>query len=190
MLDNAVILAGGKSSRMGEDKALLPFGGYSTMAEYQYRRLQKVFPSVYISAKENKFPFDANIIIDRYCESSPMVAIASILDELQEDFFLLSVDMPLLSLRVIEKLVDVYNKESAYDIYTLKSANGLEPTASIYTMKIVATIKELLSKEKHKLHTLLSNNKVKSVEWIYGKDFLNVNRKEEYFYAKEQFSVK
>ncbi len=26
-----VIFAGGKSSRMGKDKALLPFGGYSTL---------------------------------------------------------------------------------------------------------------------------------------------------------------
>jgi len=38
-----VILCGGKSSRMGEDKALLPFGEYSTLVQYQYERLQSVF---------------------------------------------------------------------------------------------------------------------------------------------------
>jgi len=39
--DTAIIFAGGKSSRMGRDKALLPFGGYDTLTEYQYRRLSQ-----------------------------------------------------------------------------------------------------------------------------------------------------
>ena len=34
-----VILCGGKSSRMKEDKALLPFSNASSLAKYQYKRL-------------------------------------------------------------------------------------------------------------------------------------------------------
>ncbi len=190
MLHNAVILAGGKSSRMGEDKALLPFGGYPTMAEYQYRKLQEIFPNVYMSAKENKFDFDVDIIYDRYSQSSPMVAIASILEELQEDFFLLSVDMPLLSLDAIKKLLNVYNKENFYEIYTLESADGIAPTASIYTTKIAPTVQELLKNQNHKLKRLLAKQRVKSVEWKEEREFLNVNRKEQYLYAKENINVK
>ncbi|MDP1784432.1 MAG: NTP transferase domain-containing protein, partial [Sulfuricurvum sp.] len=36
-----ILFAGGKSSRMGSDKSLLPFGGYPTLAQYQYERLSK-----------------------------------------------------------------------------------------------------------------------------------------------------
>ena len=190
MLRNAVILAGGKSSRMGEDKALLPFGGYPTMAEYQYRKLQKIFPNVYISAKENKFDFDADIILDRYSESSPMVAIASILDELQEDFFLLSVDMPLLPIEAIEKLIEVYNREDFYEIYTLKSPNGLEPTATIYTKKVAATVEDLIVKRVHRLHSLLAMSSVKIVEYGDGRGFINLNRREYYLLAKSELNVK
>ena len=190
MLHNAVILAGGKSSRMGEDKALLPFGAYSTMAEFQYNKLQKIFPNVYISAKENKFDFDAKVILDRYKESSPMVAIASILEELQEDFFLLSVDMPLLSIEAIEKLVEAYNRENFYEVYLLKSPNGLEPTAAIYTTKIAATIEEFLKRESYKLMNFLNTSKIKIVEWESEKDFVNLNYKEEYIYIKELINVK
>jgi molybdopterin-guanine dinucleotide biosynthesis protein A len=43
-----VIFAGGKSSRMGEDKSLLPFGTFSSLAEYQYNRLSNIFDIVYI----------------------------------------------------------------------------------------------------------------------------------------------
>jgi len=60
-----VIFAGGKSSRMGEDKALLPFASFSTLAEYQQTKLSKLFTHVYISCKEkNNFPFEANFIED------------------------------------------------------------------------------------------------------------------------------
>jgi len=60
-----VIFAGGKSSRMGENKALLPFAGFETLTEYQYTRLSKIFSSVYISCKDKSiFSFDANFIED------------------------------------------------------------------------------------------------------------------------------
>jgi len=66
---NAIIFAGGKSSRMGRDKALLPFGEYSTLCEYQYQRLAKIFETVHISTKEAKFDFDAPLIYDLYPQS-------------------------------------------------------------------------------------------------------------------------
>jgi len=61
--DTAIIFAGGKSSRMGRDKALLPFGGYDTLTEYQYRRLSKIFNRVYISTKNDKFNFNGQFLI-------------------------------------------------------------------------------------------------------------------------------
>ena len=186
MLNNAVILAGGKSSRMGEDKALMPFGGYSSMTEYQYRRLEKIFKNVYISAKENKFDFEANIILDKYPQSSPMVAIASILEELNDDFFLISVDMPLLSADAINALIALYNKEPEYDIYVLKSPNGDEPTATIYTKKIINQIKEFLEQNIHKLQYLINSVNKVSIKWDNISEFININDKKSYNYAKKQ----
>ena len=62
----AVLFAGGRSSRMGQDKALLPFAGFKTLSEYQYRRLSEIFEKVYISSKEDKFDFQADILFDTY----------------------------------------------------------------------------------------------------------------------------
>jgi len=67
----AVIFAGGKSSRMGSDKALLPFGGYGSLSEFQYHKLSRTFKKVYLSAKEDKFDFAMEDIHDRYEESTP-----------------------------------------------------------------------------------------------------------------------
>ncbi|MDQ1268445.1 MAG: molybdenum cofactor guanylyltransferase, partial [Campylobacterota bacterium] len=60
-----VIFAGGKSSRMGKDKSLLPFGTFDTLTEFQLNRLGKIFKNVYISCKEkSKFNFEAEFIED------------------------------------------------------------------------------------------------------------------------------
>jgi len=182
VLENAVILAGGKSSRMGRDKALLPFGGYESMAEYQYRRLERVFKNVYISTKENKFNFDANLILDNSNIYSPMVAIESALNYLQDDFFLISVDIPLLSIEAIEKLREEYLKNSSYDLYILKSTNGLEPTAAIYTKNLLPKISEYIDRDIHKLNYLASNVKKMSLNWSKTEEFLNINYEKTYNY--------
>lgn len=189
MLNNAVILAGGKSSRMGEDKALMSFGEYSTMAEYQYRRLKKIFKNVYISAKENKFDFDAEIIIDKYKTSSPLVAIASIIEELKEDFFLISVDMPLLSEQAIKRLLKSYNEMASYNLYILQSSNGLEPTAAIYTKELLPNIQNQIENNIHKLNYLVKNCNTLSIKWDILDEFININDMSQYIYAKKHKNV-
>jgi len=178
---SAVILAGGKSSRMGEDKALLPFGGYKSMSEYQYIKLKKIFKTVYISSKENKFNFKADLILDKYKESSPLVAIISILEELKCDaFFLLSVDMPYISLEDIESLIKVYKSEPNYEVYTLISKNGIEPTATIYTKAILNRAKIMIKENNHKLKHLITSSKYKAVISNKSENFININTKYEY----------
>ena len=54
-MQTCVILAGGKSSRMGQDKTLLPFGGFVTLTHYQVAKFSKVFDEVFVSSKFEKF---------------------------------------------------------------------------------------------------------------------------------------
>lgn len=51
---NCVILCGGKSSRMGEDKSKLIFKN-QTLTQFQVEKFSKIFKNVYVSAKEDKF---------------------------------------------------------------------------------------------------------------------------------------
>ena len=81
-VSTAVIFAGGKSSRMGEDKALLPFANYPTLTEFQQDKLSTLFDEVYISAKENKFDFDCKVIQDNDKENSPLVGLISVFESL------------------------------------------------------------------------------------------------------------
>ena len=105
-----VIFAGGKSSRMGEDKSLLPFGTYPTLLQYQHARLSQLFSSVYISCKNSeKFSFNANFLEEDYEVYAPTAGFVHTLHTLQEKkFFAISVDTPFIDETTITTL---YNQD-------------------------------------------------------------------------------
>ncbi|MEA1879120.1 MAG: molybdenum cofactor guanylyltransferase MobA [Campylobacterota bacterium] len=181
----AVIFAGGKSSRMGKDKALLPFKAYPTLSEFQYYRLTELFQTVYLSSKEHKFNFSCNIIEDVYKQSSPLVGIISVLETLKTDaVFILSVDAPLVDKEVINMLyltkLALDDSNAHYDAIIAQSPNGLEPLCGIYTSHILTRAKQHLEANNHKLHTLLKVSKIKLVHFDDSIPFSNLNTPEQY----------
>lgn len=181
-IDTAVVFAGGKSSRMGQDKALLGFGKYNSLAEYQYIKLKKLFKTVYISTKTDKFDFKAPLLIDRYDESSPMVALASMFETLEEEAILiLSVDMPMIEKPEIDKMIEAYHdNRSTAEIIVGISPRGLEPLFGIYSRKILPTVHTLLSQDTHRMKALLDSAKSIFVTYENAHSFANINTPQEY----------
>ncbi len=176
----AVIFAGGKSSRMGADKALLPFGTFQTLSEYQYHKLTELFSKVYLCAKTDKFDFQAHIITDRYEESSPLVGIISVFETLDADeVFVLSVDAPLVDAPVIEKLF-LASKHSHDDAVIAQSPDGLEPLCGIYRRSMLPLAKKHLSAHNHRLTDLLHASRLSTVRFDSPEPFANLNTQEEY----------
>ena len=181
-----IIFAGGKSSRMGQDKALLPFGGYNTLSEFQQVRLSKLFKKVYISAKENKFDFDVNIIEDNYNDNSPLVGIISIFETLKVDkVFILSVDAPFVNKKVIDKLI---NSNNRFDAVVAKSKSGVQPLCGIYKRSILPIAQEHLKSKNHRLHSLLKKVETQFVPFEDDALFLNLNHPHEYEKAQKSFN--
>jgi molybdopterin-guanine dinucleotide biosynthesis protein A len=175
----AVIFAGGKSSRMGRDKALLPFGGFNSLAEYQYERLSKIFDRVYISAKSNKFDFEVDVIEDSYEESSPLVGIVSVFETLNiTEVFVLSVDAPFVDNATIYSLY----RESLLrkDAIVASSPYGIEPLCAIYRQTILTVAKEFVEQGNHRLQALLGNVDTQIIKFNREDIFINLNHPEEY----------
>ena len=174
----AILFAGGKSSRMGRDKALLPFGKYSTLSEYQYRRLKTLFKEVYIAAKDDKFDFDAEIIYDRYEESSPLVGIVSVFETLPNDkVFILSVDAPFVDASVMEKLI----KESeGYDAVIAKTKSGRQPLCGVYSRAVLDVALDNISKGDHRIGNVLKCVETHFVFFEEDALFANLNHPHEY----------
>jgi len=183
----AVIFAGGKSSRMGKDKALLPFAGYNTLSEFQYNKLSTLFKKVYLSAKEDKFDFDATVITDRYEENSPLVGIISIFETLEEDeVFILSVDAPFVNEEVIEKLL---NHEEEFDAVIAKSTSGTQPLCGVYRRSILPLAQKHLREGNHRLNDLLKAAHTQFVTFEDDIPFINLNHPHEYENALKLISL-
>ena len=183
-----IIMAGGKSSRMKRDKALLPFEGYNSLAEYQYKRFQPFFKKVYLSAKNNKFDFPMELIEDCYSDSSPLVALISIFDTLKEvdEVFILSVDSPFVEIEIFKKLLDEAEKSS--DIVVAHSPNGVEPLCAIYRRSMLDIAKDMIGRNSHKLQILLEQVNTQKVCFNNKKSFMNLNYPSDYELAKDLFS--
>ncbi len=177
-----VIFAGGKSSRMGQDKALLPFASYSTLTEYQYERLSKIFTSVYIVTKDaSKFHFQANFIedakdIEVFAPTAGFLALFQTITS--KRFFVLSVDAPFIDTPIIKKLIDADSDTS--DATIAKTDDGIQPLCGIYHRSLAQTFEQMLQEENHKLGLMLHNANTNFVYFSDKKHFLNCNHPHEY----------
>ena len=107
-----VILSGGKSSRMGEDKSLLPFSSSNSLIEFQFNRLKPYFKDIYISSKNDKFDFlndKSKLILDKNQDIySPILALQTILEKFDK-VFIITVDTPFVKIETIGKLINHSN---------------------------------------------------------------------------------
>ena len=172
-----VILAGGKSSRMKEDKCFLLYKN-TTLIQYQYNRLKKLFPKVYISSKTNKFDFECDLILDHEDDYSPLIALDSIIKNIYENkFFLITVDTPNVSLNSIEKIIQ---NSKNYDINIASTNNNKHNLCGIFSSNIKEQIQIMLKNGNHKISELIS--KVNSTNTFIKdeNEFINLNTKEDY----------
>jgi molybdopterin-guanine dinucleotide biosynthesis protein A len=176
----AIIFAGGKSSRMGQDKALLPFAGSDSLAHYQYHRLKRLFGRVYLGSKSEKFGFDAPVILDRYPQHSPLAGLLSLFEALdEEECFILSVDAPFVESSIIATLLEA-DKVRRYDAVIAQSPHGIEPLCGLYRRSIVPLAETYLASDRHRMTALLRDAHTLFVSFDDKALFDNLNRPEEY----------
>ncbi|MBZ7953922.1 molybdenum cofactor guanylyltransferase [Campylobacter sp. W0018] len=184
---NCVILCGGKSSRMGEDKSKLKIKN-ETLSEFQVKKMSRFFKKVYVSAKEDKFNQQFSLIKDdlKFQFYSPMLALYSIFSYFKDEFvFILSVDSPSISENEILKLQSFLKED--YYIIIAKTKSYKHPLCGFYHSSLKNLCEEYLKKNEHKIGLLFSQVKTKFVEFENEDAFLNLNFYQEYEKFKSEF---
>ena len=183
-----ILFAGGKSSRMGEDKSLLPFGGFPTLSQFQHNRLSKLFTHVSISTKTaDKFDFDADFILDpEEVDYAPTAGFVSAFRAVEDErIMVLSVDTPFVDDAVFQSLIAA--DETGLDAVIAKTATGSHPLCGIYHRSLLEEFERMLREGDHRLGKLLASRQTKYVEFEDEEAFANLNHPHEYQQALSRF---
>lgn len=133
-----LVLAGGKSRRMGTDKALLTNAGETQLAR-AVRLLDSVSERVYVSTSEALKDEPARslypLLVDRYADLGPVAGIRTALDTHPDaDWLVVACDLPNLSRDLLDLLLAARSTTDAPFIAFESVHNGLpEPLCAIYT---------------------------------------------------------
>lgn len=193
----AVILTGGKSSRMGTDKALLHIGE-KTFTEEIYRRLKRNFDNIVLSVsaidKYAGLNLKAEQVEDVYQSIGPMGGIYSVLKNTGYDqIFVVGVDNPFISEKAVKTIMDL---GQGYDICLIEKENGrLQPLFAMYGNSCIPYMEQMIAKKIYKMTELcaLAKTRTVSVQELEEKSgekledtLINLNTMEDYLkYCKE-----
>ncbi len=177
------ILAGGKSNRMGTDKALLLVQD-EPLLKRMIRLIRPFCATIAISGQKNDYAgFNAEMIPDLYAGCGPISGVISSLKHSSVEWNLLvSVDVPFINEEFIQYLISQIGQ---YDCIIPEHKGGVEPLIGLYNKQILPIIDEMISNGDYKLMRLLSrlntryvdcNNLIKQ----FPRLFYNVNRPEDY----------
>ncbi len=179
----ALILLGGKSSRMGEDKAKLI---YHNMP--QYLHLAEMFSSLGIPAflscrndqLSNYSQSDLNLIEDTFLNLGPMSGILSAFrTDSKSAWLIVACDIPLLDATVIEELISNRNSNSVATAFISPRDNWPEPLISIWEPKSYSMALSFLSIGYSCPRKVLINSETNLVECSQPEKLVNVNTQEE-----------
>ena len=182
----AVILVGGKSSRMGRAKALLPFDNEPLIA-HVVRRLKSWFPEIIVvAAPDQELPeLSAVLVRDEIAYQGPVSGIYHGLKAATRDVcFVTSCDAPFLNFELIDHLLE---QISEYDVVVPFWQERFQPLHAIYRTSVVPLLKEQLERGELRpifLYDKVRTRKIQEAEIRRldpeGLSFLNMNSPADY----------
>ncbi len=162
-MSTAVILAGGRSRRMGRDKLRLVYGG-ETLLELAVRRFSAVFDRVYLSVGEaDKYPeIGCERAVDLYPGCGPMAGLhAALLKTPDEGVFLAAADLPFADPQAALKIASLCG-DSAAALLTDETGR-LEPTFGYYKKELLPAAERLLQAGRYKMLALFDEAPLRRV---------------------------
>ncbi|MDP0501523.1 MAG: molybdenum cofactor guanylyltransferase [Verrucomicrobiota bacterium JB022] len=130
----ALVLAGGKSRRMGRDKAALRRPDGRTQLEHTVALAQRFADRVYVSRRSAPVPPERwPVLVDRWPGQGPLGAILSAqLTHPQAEWLVLACDLPLLEERTLERLLASVQPQDAAVAYRSEFDGKPEPLCALY----------------------------------------------------------
>ena len=156
---SGIILAGGRSLRMGRDKTLLLLNN-ETLIERTIKKLQNVVDEIIIASNQTeKYNFPGLMeVIDTYPGVGPLGGLhAGLMASRHRHAFVISGDMPLFTEELARYLLE---RREGYDVVVPNIQNRWEPLCAVYSKKCIEPIESCLQTNMRNVHSFYSQVKV------------------------------
>ena len=150
---SAIILAGGKSSRMGTDKGLVDFNG-KKMIEHVIAGISTVAGNIMVVSNNNCYrEMGYNVVRDMHLNCGPLGGIhAGLAHSVTEWNFVVGCDMPFVNHEIIDFLVgQIGDADAIVPVHD----NKFEPLCALYHLSAIAKIETLLLSGELKMQNVI-----------------------------------
>jgi molybdopterin-guanine dinucleotide biosynthesis protein A len=157
----ALILAGGDSSRMGQDKANLILDD-ATLLQRATATLQKVFPKVIISVREPRAEVALPQVCDAEPDGGPLAGLVAGLAQVESSWmFALACDMPFIQPAVIERMAELRGEHQA--VVPLIGGHP-QPLFAFYAKAALDTMREMQAAGEKRVRAVLQQLDIRYVD--------------------------
>jgi molybdopterin-guanine dinucleotide biosynthesis protein A len=151
----AFVLAGGKSSRMGSDKAFLRLGE-QTLLSQALKAAGAVAAEVRIVGDAKKFAAFGKVVEDVYRDRGPLGGIHAALSGSPTEWnLMLAVDLPFVEPEFLRYLL-LRARESSAIITVPRAGGGLQPLCAVYRREFAEVAERSLRDGKNKIDLLFA----------------------------------
>lgn len=168
-----VLLAGGKSRRMGEDKRYLVVGG-QTLLERGLGVLRSIFQDVLVVIAQDSPPLDLNarVVRDLVADCGSLGGLYTGLTQATTPYiFVVACDMPFLDPAVI---VQFTSRRSAADVVMAKLRARLHPMHALYSKQCLPFVEQMIGAQQLKIQEIVSNVSLR-IRYVTEADLLTID---------------
>lgn len=190
MIVAGVVLCGGRSERMGQAKALLPFGPESMLQRVVRLLGAATRPLVVVAAPGQVLPDlppEVRVVYDRAEGCGPLEGLYCGLRACGRDIdaaFISGCDTPLLRPALVHRMIELLGE---FDVVVPREGQFPHPLAGVYRTRIAETIRALLDRRHFRLQDFFNevSTRFVDVEVLRSVDpeldsLLNANCPEDY----------
>jgi len=182
-----VVLAGGKSSRMGKDKTELNYHGKSQL-EHTVKLLEDNLLTTYVSVATNQQLESFETIQDKFVNLGSFGAVCSAFQyNPNKAWLVLATDLPFVDDKLIKLLLKHRNPQKIATAIKGKSKQFVEPLIAIYEPKAYPVLLSYLAQGYSCPRKVLINSDVEIVE-VDDNFIRNINTPEEFKEAHKEIN--
>jgi len=184
-----LILAGGHSTRMQRDKALLKYGG-RTQVEETFNLVSGFTRAAFLSCRSDQWP-DGTFaglprIHDSVTQAGPMAGILSAFARQPDAAWLVvACDLPFLDTQTLQELIGQRDAGAPATAYRGAHGGLPEPLCAIYEPAALDILQDFLNKEIRCPRKVLINSQAKLINLQNPRALDNINHPEEYEEARQ-----